>query len=135
VAEAAQRLGISKEAVRKRVHRGTLRSNKDADGTVRVYVPASRAASSTASSTPRDELVDELHDRVNSLERQLDAERESSRELRRIVAALTQRIPELEAPSEPRESPETATVEEAEPRPAGGQEGAQRPWWRRVFGG
>jgi len=37
--------------------------------------------------------------------------------------------------SEPRESPETATEGEAEPRPGGAQEGAQRPWWRRMFGG
>jgi len=57
----------------------------------------------------------------------------------RIIAALTERIPQaLEAPSEARKSPQT--VEEpgrAEPRPTTveSQEGAQRPWWRRVFGG
>ena len=38
VAEAADRLGITKEAVRKRIHRGTLHADKDADGTVRVHV-------------------------------------------------------------------------------------------------
>jgi len=45
----------------------------------------------------------------------------------------------LEAPTEARESPQTVEVEpeRAEPRPATGeaQEGVQRPWWRRVFGG
>ena len=51
VAEAAERLGITKEAVRKRIHRGTLRSDKDQDGTVRVYISPSDTASDTASAT------------------------------------------------------------------------------------
>jgi hypothetical protein len=47
--------------------------------------------------------------------------------------------PQLEAPRDERESPET--IEEAPERveyrsaAAGGQEGTQRPWRRRVFGG
>jgi len=51
---------------------------------------------------------------------QLEAERDANRENRRIIAALTSRIPELPAASSesPTESPETATVEEAEPRAA-----------------
>ena len=49
VAEAADRLGITKEAVRKRIHRGTLHADKDADGTVRVHVPDGETASGTAS--------------------------------------------------------------------------------------
>jgi hypothetical protein len=43
------------------------------------------------------------------------------------------------APSESRESTETAPeeAERAEPSPAagGGEEGARRSWWSRVFGG
>jgi excisionase family DNA binding protein len=50
VAEAAERLGITKEAVRKRIHRGTIRSDKDQDGTVRVYISPSDTASATTSS-------------------------------------------------------------------------------------
>jgi hypothetical protein len=84
-------------------------------------------------------LVEELHDRVRSLERMLAEERQARTEEQRrhdtLMAQFMQRIPELEAPSEPSESPETATVEEAEPYPGGVQEGAQRPWWRRVFRG
>ena len=80
-------------------------------------------------------LTSALESRIESLERQLEAERGSSAELRRLLAAALERIPpQLEAPSEPRESPETATEGEAEPRPAGGQEGTQRPWWSRWFG-
>jgi hypothetical protein len=57
----------------------------------------------------------------------------------RLLSAALERIPpQLEAPSEPRESPQTAEgeSERAEPRPTTveSQEGVQRPWYRRVFG-
>jgi len=131
VQEAARLLGISEGAVRARIHRGTLETERDS-GTVYVRL---NADDTTNERTEQTELVQTLREYNASLERQLNAEREASAELRRIVAGLVQRIPELEAPSEPRESPETATEGEAEPRPAGGQEGAQMPWWRRWFGG
>jgi hypothetical protein len=138
VAGAADRLGITKEAVRKRISRGSLRSDKDQDGTVHVYIPASGTVPPAGD---RDELVEELRDQVRYLRRQLDQERDANRENRRIIAGLTQRIPELEAARSPEPPEASQTVEEepdrAEPRPnAGGTQGAaQRPWWRRVFGG
>lgn len=38
ISEAAKVLGISKDAVRMRVKRGTLRSDKDEDGRVYIYL-------------------------------------------------------------------------------------------------
>ena len=142
VAGAADRLGITKEAVRKRISRGSLRSDKDQDGTVRVYIPASGTTSGTASPAgDRDELVEELRDQVRYLRGQLDQERDANRENRRIIAGLTQRIPELEAASSSEPPEASQTVEEepdrAKPRPAtpDPQTGAQRrPLWRRIFG-
>jgi hypothetical protein len=136
VAGAAERLGITKEAVRKRIARGTLRADKDADGTVRVYVPPS----GTAAGTPPNDLVGELRDRVRFLEEQLRLERDAHGEARRIIAGLVQRIPELEAPQEPTQAAPDAPQAGAEgegrgtvaPEP---QAGAERPWWRRMFGG
>jgi hypothetical protein len=114
------------------------------------------------------QLVEVLHSQVEMLRAELDEAHAANRENRRIIAALTQRIPELEAPrsspvrpqpAEPAEpsEPERAQPEEAEPereepnrvepereepervepRPAreDAQEGSERPWWRRVFGG
>ena len=140
VPEAARILGVGTDAVRKRVARGTIESELIGD---RRYV----YLADTGHDEGRDEghdaaspaLVEELRDRVRFLESMLAEERQARTEEQRrhdtLMAKLMQRIPELEAPSEPRESPKTATVEEAEPRPGGDQEGAQRPWWRRVFGG
>jgi hypothetical protein len=79
-----------------------------------------------------DLLIAELQDRVRSLE-------EANRENRRIIAALTSRIPAIEAPQEAQESPDRVEDEgeRAESRSGapGAQEGAKRPWWRRWFGG
>jgi excisionase family DNA binding protein len=127
VQEAARLLGISEGAVRARIHRGTLETERDS-GTVYVRLNTN---DTTNERTEQSELVQTLREYNAALERQLNAEREASAELRRIVAGLVQRIPELEAPSEPRESPEspTETVE-------GTQEGTQqRPWWRRIIAG
>jgi len=81
-----------------------------ARGTTWVYLDKSETVQDESlgrSSTNRDELVEELRDRNNSLERRLDEERESRRRADTIIAqltqantALTERLRELEAPSE-----------------------------------
>jgi len=74
-----------------------------------------------------------MQQRIDSLERQLEEARERDRENRRLLAAALERIPpQLEAPSEPRESPETATETATGDQEEGTQ---QRPWWRRIFEG
>jgi uncharacterized coiled-coil protein SlyX len=88
-----------------------------------------------ASKTVQDTYIRSLEDQIAFLRREL--ERQDA-----ILLNLTERIPQLEAPSEARESPQTVEEEPegSEPRPyAGGpQEGVQprprTPWWRRVLG-
>jgi hypothetical protein len=132
-------LGITAEAVRMRIKRGTLRSERQAG---RVFVLLGQGQP-TEQPTDRpgepNALISQMQGTIDSLERRLEEAAERDRENRRIIVALTSRIPAIEAPSEERESSET--VEEgpdrAEPRPptGGAQEGAQKPWWRRVIGG
>jgi hypothetical protein len=132
VAEAAEALGITKEAVRKRVSRETLRADKDPDGTVRVYVPASEMASPTgAAHAPHSrEIVEVLREQVADLRAQLEEANVANRENRRIIAALTSRIPEL-PPAPSQEPPESSVPASEGP---GGEEPEPRPWWRRMFG-
>jgi hypothetical protein len=139
VAEAAEILGISAEAVRGRIRRGTLPVERES-GTVYALLEEAEQDCTTADQ-PRttgdqpddrtDLLITELQDRVRSLE-------EANRENRRIIAALTSRIPQLEAPSEARESPETVDEQQGRGQPhsdaPGAPQGVQRPWWRRVLG-
>lgn len=57
VAEAADRLGISKEAVRRRIDRNTLRGVKNRDGTWRVILPNGIEAPDTMPNTMPDDMT------------------------------------------------------------------------------
>ena len=135
MADAARTLGISKEAVRKRVQRGTLRSDVGEDGRRYVYLDDGRdddPRNYVTEVDPRDELVATLKD-------QLDAERNAHAETRRIAYALAQHVPELEASPTPRETPQAPAADNGgvggRPTTEGAQEAAQpRSWWRRWFG-
>jgi len=138
VQEAARLLSISEGAVRARIHRGTLETERE-NGTVYVRIYDD---DTTNERTEQSEVIETLRAYNTSLERQLNAEREASAELRRIIAALTQRIPELEAPRspEPPKAPAEATEQPGRVEPQASVEGPQEPieqrsWWRRVFGG
>jgi len=138
VPDAARALGISPEAIRNRLSRGTLQSERHG-GTVHVLIDRDmvRHADDTPPDTPgdRDALVAELRARIDSLERQLDQERQANGENRRIIMALTSKVPELEAAQGTTESPQGATESPAGGTPPPGpQKPAQRPWWRRVVG-
>ncbi len=143
--EASVLLGVSEGAIRKRVARGTIRSEMGEDGLRYVWVPEGTDGGDDggedASYTHEpdamrhgEELVEELRDRVRFLEGQLAQANERDRENRRLLAGLIERVPELEAPRQQPEAREAVEEkqERAEPRSgtAGAQEAAQRPWWR-----
>jgi predicted ArsR family transcriptional regulator len=146
-AEAAELMGISAEAVRGRIRRGTLPVEREGGAVYVLLEPAAYDRPTddqprTTDDRPADrtELVEALRDQISDLRGQLAEANAANRENRRIIAGLTQRIPELEAgASERPEAPETVEEgpERAEPRPAAprAQAGPRRPWWwRRVFG-
>lgn len=143
VDEAARHLGLTVDAVRKRVQRGQIAHEKDKAGRVRIILDNVETLQDEGPDNARQsgELVEELRDRVGHLERMLEEERGARTEERRrhdtLMAQLMQRIPELEAPA-PRESPavDKEASEGAEPRsategPHSEAEATQRPWWRR----
>jgi hypothetical protein len=99
--EAAIVLGISEGGVRKRVKRGTLRSELREVGKRYVYLDGQASENGRGADNGADRgadaLISELRDRVRFVERQLEAERQAHAEARRIIGGLVQRIPELEA--------------------------------------
>jgi excisionase family DNA binding protein len=153
VAEAAERLGVTRDAIHKRIRRGSIRHEQGEDRRFYVFVDASTtgADTSTDESTAelaRAELLDELRDRLRFVERQLEEERQARTEERRrhdtLMAQLMQHIPEIEAPvREPRESSESSesasVAPEGRERPSGATEEEQAPqgsprhrswlWW------
>jgi hypothetical protein len=138
VYQAAEVMGLTVDAIRKRITRGTIPHERDDDGRVWVILDTDQDAASKVQDTDQpqsasDALISEMRDRIASLERQLEQERQANSEHRRLLAAALDRIPALEAP----ESPEAPAEEEDAPRgsvPPEAQEPAEpRPWWRRLF--
>jgi len=150
VKQAAEELGISSDAVRKRIARGTLRSGKGEDGSVRVWLdgvdegldvdqPDGQPNGWTGAGHRLDELIDAKDDALRDLRDQLEHMRRESERKDAIImqmaqanAALASRVPELEAVPEPRE----ARMTDSEGVNGGRtpSEPEQRSWWRRFFG-
>src|SRR5919107_2987112 len=102
VAEAAVRLGVKEQAIRKRIQRGTIAHDKDDDGRVHVYLsPEDRATGTyTGVNTGISTLVQSLQEQIAYLRQEAEDWKEGARRKDTIIMSLTQRIPELEAPRE-----------------------------------
>jgi hypothetical protein len=145
VAQASEILGITVEAVRGRIKRGTLdheRTDKGVFVLLEADQPYDRPRPDTDQTADRlqsdsSALISAKDETIATLRDQLEAERQAHAEARRLLMAALERIPAIEAPSDERESPQTVEEEqgrgEARPDASGAQEGARRPWWRRVF--
>ncbi len=138
------------DAVRKRVQRGTIEHEKDAAGRVRILLDSPDNASTLRDERPdttgqasalvaaKDETIEELRDRVRRLERELDTRNEEIRRRDHLLASALERMPALEAPREPPQSPEASEGATPQPEREAAQEPAQRPTgvplWRRILG-
>jgi excisionase family DNA binding protein len=136
IQEAAQRLGVKEDAIRKRIQRGSLRHEKTQEGRVFVWVDTAQdAARDTTEDTyqdvSRDAVLAAKDETIAALQEQLAQANERDRENRRIIAALTSRIPAIEAPRE--DAPESAEPRSGTDAPteASGeaQAATERRWW------
>jgi hypothetical protein len=124
VYEAADILGVTVDALRKRIQRGTIPHERRDDGRVYVLLDASSTLQhevqdgyqTSSSSASRDEMVESLQEQVRYLREILNEERDARRRADMIIAQITQtnaalasRVPELEPAQEPRESSQTAS--------------------------
>lgn len=138
VREAAEALGVSVDAVRMRVRRGTLVSEKDQEGRVWIWVdtdesPPNTDATETSQETSR-ELIEQLRSENAYLREQLGQEREANRENRRLLAAALERIPALESGEGSEDQPSPPASESPDPEPGSpASSGESRSWWRRWF--
>jgi hypothetical protein len=148
VYEAAEVMGLTVDAIRKRISRDTIPHKRDEDGRVWVLLDADQDAASKVQDTDQPQsdssaLISAKDETIATLREQLEAERQAHAEARRLLLEALTKIPAaIEAPSETPQAAETVTEtpEGAEDRShAPGAhseaEGVQRPWWRRVFGG
>ena len=140
MAEAADALGLTVDAVRSRVKRGTIDHVRVGS---RVYVllgadeahPGHDQDSAQVSDQEARQSEDRTAELIATLREQLQAERQAHAEARRLLAAALERIPAIEAPLEASETADEPQGRSEYSDAPGGSEAVQRPWWRRVFGG
>ncbi len=143
VAEAAARLGISSDAVRSRLNRGTLEGRKEEDGWV-VYLPVEVPIEPTVDqpsptverpSTDReptvatdallsskDETITALRDEVAFLRRELETRTDELQRRDVLLREALERIPQLPASLSTTPPPPPAEVSPETDNPM--------PWWR-----
>ncbi len=117
VSGAAEALGISSEAVRTRIQRGTLESVREGGRVFVLFDP-----DMTQSNTDRTDnqtqdqtaLVEALQEQVEYLRRELAVRTEENRRKDHLLAAALERIPALEPPTETAGEP-TGVPENADP--------------------
>jgi hypothetical protein len=145
VYEAADLLGVTVDAIRKRIQRGTMPHERHEDGRVYVLLDETRALqdkTSKPTSTVQDDVQDDsqVPYLTDELITELRAQNEwLRREVERkdaILLRIAERLPELEVTTEPREA--TVSTSEGQSKgtaPAEQQEPSQRrSWWRAFFG-
>jgi hypothetical protein len=125
IKQAAQALNVTTDAVHKRVKRGTLEAEKDAEGRVYVYLD------DVWTPDIRDELIDRLENEIEYLRREAEDRKEEARRKDAILLTMAQRIPELEAAEISIESSIPATPDTG--NGAGSNDPEKAPWWRRIF--
>jgi hypothetical protein len=135
IQEAARRLGVKEDAIRKRIQRDTLPHEKTEEGRVFVWLDTAQDTAQDAyrDTSSRDELVDELRDQVRFLREEL-ARKDA------IMLRMAEAIPQLEAPESPESPGPTRTPTDPSEGPHSEAEADTRPsqersWWRRMFGG
>ncbi len=152
---AARSLGIKEESVRKRVRRGTIRSEKDADGRLYVYVDSAETVRDGYRDEPEDpsyayrsvdepagatrEIIEAKNETIRILHHQLQEERDARRQTETIIAQLVQvntalaaRRPELEVLRTEPLGNRGMAVTTAEGVQKSSEPGS---WWRRLVGG
>jgi excisionase family DNA binding protein len=134
VAEACEILGISEGAVRQRIKRGTLRTEKLA-GRVYVFLPEALLHGSRGTEQTRTPESGARTSEVEALREQVEWLRGEVQRKDAILLSMTEAMKALSAPE--REPPETVeeAPEGAEPHPSteeaqgGVQEPQRRRWW------
>jgi hypothetical protein len=147
VLEAAELFGLTPDAVRARLRRGTLRKERGEDGTLYVVLD-DEVDDATATGRPteqptvalldaKEQTISHLSEQLEFLRQQLQEEREESRRKDHLLAAALERIPAIEAPPDmpPDASRAPETAPEGEGRGEAPPDTERRSWWRRLLEG
>ena len=99
VAQAAERLGISQDAVRQRIRRGTIDYERTAEGRLYVYLTPQDTEPDSVPYTVQKVLVEHLQREIDFLHKELERKDH-------LLAAALERIPmALRTPQRPKKPP------------------------------
>ena len=109
VPQAADHLGTTVDAIRNRVHRGTIPYERDEQGRVWILLGTGRPRQDATGHRqdtgqpqyePDDALISEMREHIEDLRAQLEAERQAHAEARRLLLSALEKIPPaIEAPT------------------------------------
>ena len=143
VSQAAKHLSTTESSIRHKVNRNSIPYERDEE-TNRVYILIDQVEDEALTEDNQRNTNGELSDnerliatltmQLEVTQESLEQEREANRENRRLFAAALERIPQLEAPQEASESPETASGD-MNGRAATSEPDQPRSWWRRLLEG
>jgi hypothetical protein len=133
VREAADRLGVTPDAIRQRIKRGTISHDKDDDGLTYVYVTPSETVTDASPDGDRQGVTEALLRAYEDLEfLRKELERKDT-----IIMTMAQRIPELEPAKEPASEPRESSVAPFDStdrvETTADDTGKSRSWLRRFF--
>ncbi len=123
VAEAAEALGVTRDAIHKRIRRGSVEYEKGEDGRFYVYVDTSTPGLDESKDESKVEVLERLiegqQERIAFLEREMRRRGDETERLHQIVAGLAQANAEqartiraIEAPASSETTEDAETVEE-----------------------
>lgn len=125
IQEAAYRLGVKDDAIRKRIQRGTLQYEKNEDGRVYVFIdkthdmsqplsydgihhPTGNLSHDSAKDLSKDKIINVLEDQIQYLkeiietrDRELEVRTDELKRKDTIIMSFSQRLPELSPPTSP----------------------------------
>ena len=147
IQEAAERLGVKEGAIRKRIERNTIRSEKEV-GTGRVYVYVDEPpvedpieghdagyddGYDTSHDAGYDMLIKSQQEEIGFLRRELERKDALLLNMTEVMKALNP-VPTSQEHPEPRESP-VSPSEDAGWDTIPPEREQPVSWWRRLFGG
>jgi hypothetical protein len=149
IQEAAERLGVKEGAIRKRIERNTIRSEKEVEtGRVYVYVDEPPVEDpieghdagyddgyDTSHDAGYDMLVRSQQEEIGFLRRELERKDALLLNMTEVMKALNP-VATSQEPPEPRESPVSPSEDAGwgTTPPEWEQPVSRRSWWRRLFG-
>ncbi len=99
---AADILGISKEAIRKRIQRGTLDAEKDSSGRWQVRLSETDRTTDQDNGQDKKDNVQDASGRIQAMQDEIIFLRKELERKDQLMAMLMQRVPQIEAPKKTR---------------------------------